>query len=323
MGASIDDELPPDLAAWRPMSHAAALDAHPTIDLVGVCGRSVERVENARRRHGVARGYLDVDRMLAAERPDVLSIATPADTHAWIVEAAAEAGVRGIYCEKPLAPSLAEADRIVAACRRHDVKLNYGVQRRYMEPHMTLRRALAEGRLGQTEAIAVTSWPSPALAMHSHSVDLLSFLAGDTPWVTVRATLELVESSTGFEDPLVRSAHLRFANGVEGRIETGVGYEVEVRTDEAVVQIADNGTRAVLRRASAERPFDHPPIASGTLAGIDDLVRAIAENRATAGPVEIALRGLEALFAMVESERRGGAAVEGPPVDRSVRVDVA
>jgi predicted dehydrogenase len=323
MGASIDDELPPDLAAWRPMSHAAALEAHPRVDLVGVCGRSADRVEAARQRYHVPRGYLDVERMIAAEHPDLLCLATPADTHAWIVEAAAAAGVRGIYCEKPLAPSLAEADRIVAACRRHDVKLNYGAQRRYMEPHVTLRRALTERQLGETVAITVTSWPSPAFAMHSHSVDLLSFFTGDAPWVTVSATLELVESSRGIEDPVVVSARVRFANGVEGRIETGAGYEVEVRTDEAIVEIADNGLRVVLRRASAQAPFDHPAIASGTFAGIDDLVRAVAEGRPSAGPVEIARRGLEALFAMVESARRAGAPVEAPQLDRSERIDVA
>ena len=60
----------------------------------------------------------DYAALLAAVRPDVVCIATRQTLHAEQLERAVATGVRGILCDKPLATSLGEVDRIVAACDR-------------------------------------------------------------------------------------------------------------------------------------------------------------------------------------------------------------
>ena len=53
--------------------------------------------------------YTDYKAMLDKEKPDVVTIATPDNRHADLVVDAANAGVKGIFCEKPLATSLSDA----------------------------------------------------------------------------------------------------------------------------------------------------------------------------------------------------------------------
>jgi predicted dehydrogenase len=63
--------------------------------------------------------------MLAAERLDLVSVATPDDRHVGPVVAAAEVGAQGILCEKPLATALADADRLVAVAERTPVLVDH------------------------------------------------------------------------------------------------------------------------------------------------------------------------------------------------------
>jgi hypothetical protein len=67
---------------------------------------------------GALREYTDYRQMLEQERPDLVSVVPPDDHHAAPVIAAAESGVKGIICEKPLAGSLADADRMIEAVER-------------------------------------------------------------------------------------------------------------------------------------------------------------------------------------------------------------
>jgi len=75
--------------------------------------------------------YEDYKEMIAAEQPDILSVATQPEHRAAIVIYAAEHGVKAIYAEKALAASLEEANAIAAACAANDVALNMGTNRRY------------------------------------------------------------------------------------------------------------------------------------------------------------------------------------------------
>ena len=75
------------------------------------------------------RALTDPDELFADPAVDAVVIVTPARTHAGLVEAAARAG-KAVYCEKPMALTLAEADRAIAAADR-PVPLQVGFNRRY------------------------------------------------------------------------------------------------------------------------------------------------------------------------------------------------
>ena len=66
--------------------------------------------------------YTDAERMLADTRPDVFCFSTRPDVRLSLVELAAKYSVKGLAFEKPMATSIAEAERITQLCRDHGIK---------------------------------------------------------------------------------------------------------------------------------------------------------------------------------------------------------
>jgi hypothetical protein len=109
----------------------------------------------------------------------VVIIATPPETHLSIVNRAIETGVRGIICEKPLASTVREAQRIVDACTEAGVKLIVGHQRRYDVAHAALKQFLEDEVLGKVVSGTCTfplSSEGGWLNNGTHAADTLSYL---------------------------------------------------------------------------------------------------------------------------------------------------
>ncbi len=102
---------------WAAETHGAALDAHPRADLVGVWGRNRDRAAALAARYGVP-AFDDVDALI--EACDAVAVALPPDVQADIAVRAATAG-RHLLLDKPLALSVADADRVVDAATRSGV----------------------------------------------------------------------------------------------------------------------------------------------------------------------------------------------------------
>ncbi|SCF10750.1 Gfo/Idh/MocA family protein [Micromonospora mirobrigensis] len=102
---------------WAAETHAAAIGAHPATALVGVWGRNRDKAAELAARHGVP-AYDDVDALIDAA--DAVAVALPPDVQADIAFRAATAG-RHLLLDKPLALSLADADRVVAAAQQSGV----------------------------------------------------------------------------------------------------------------------------------------------------------------------------------------------------------
>src|SRR5919202_782858 len=110
---------------------AAGFAAVPRAQLVGVFDKGAETRRAFAECWGPLPSFDDFARLLAEVRPDIVCVATRQTMHADQIEQAAAAGVRGILCEKPLATSPAEVDRIVAACERHRVIFAFALDRRW------------------------------------------------------------------------------------------------------------------------------------------------------------------------------------------------
>ncbi len=102
---------------WAERVHAAGLADHPDVELVGVWGRDEARARAVGERYEVP-GYTDLDALLA--EVDAVSFALPPSVQAPLAVRAAEAGTH-LLLEKPIALSLEEADRLVAAVRANGV----------------------------------------------------------------------------------------------------------------------------------------------------------------------------------------------------------
>jgi predicted dehydrogenase len=129
------------LIAWRNVGARARV--------VAVCdpdpGRAAARAEE----FGVMRTYRDAESMLAAEEIDALDIASPRETHAAWVDAAAARGI-DVLCQKPLTPTLAEAEALVQRIGAR-VRLMVHENWRFRPWYRDLRAWIAAGELGDVE----------------------------------------------------------------------------------------------------------------------------------------------------------------------------
>jgi predicted dehydrogenase len=144
--------------------------------------------------------------MLERERPELCIVATHPELHCTMVEECAAApATRAIICEKPMALSLAECDRMITACERAGVLLQINHNRRWNPHWIQAQRLLAAGAIGELNYIhcymdgckPTPAWRSanegPLLHDFSHYFDLLDLFAEmHAAGKDVRALLPLV-----------------------------------------------------------------------------------------------------------------------------------
>lgn len=184
-------------------THLQAQQRHPRVEIVAGSSRDNGRRERFSKRTGVAT-FEDWRELLAIAKPEIVSVATYAPQHAEMVIACAESGVRAIYCEKPLATNLADAERMLEACRRTGSLLAVNHNRRFNPHCRRLRDEFAAGSFGELTTITA-SWGSGRLGnVGTHMFNAICMLA-DRRAEAVSATLDEAGRpdcrGTSFRDP--------------------------------------------------------------------------------------------------------------------------
>jgi predicted dehydrogenase len=170
--------------------------------------------------------YLDPLKMLRREELDCVSICTWGQSHARLAIAAAEAGVKGILCEKPMAYSIAEGEALLKAAEQTGAKVLIMHQRRYSTRITEARRLIARGAIGKPHTLVARSGGGLTNS-HSHSVDMMRYLLGDPKAEWVMAQLERStnrwERCYPVEDCLV--GVIGFEGGVRGIVDSDTPME--------------------------------------------------------------------------------------------------
>ena len=149
MGSTIDDEVQGNASVILPFSHTAAYMEEPRVHVVAAADVGPDKRAAYRRRWDVERVYESHTALLEREKLDIVSVCTRAEERPDVVIACAEAGVKVIYAEKPLAWTLGEAEAMVAACRRNGVKLGVGCLRRWHPFYRKAKQLIDEGAIGR------------------------------------------------------------------------------------------------------------------------------------------------------------------------------
>ncbi|MBT3269630.1 Gfo/Idh/MocA family oxidoreductase [Candidatus Poribacteria bacterium] len=165
-------------------THARSLDRSEAVERAGLCDVDRQVAEALAHAHGQEAVYTDMARMLAELRPDIVTLGVPTSAHAALTVQAAQAGVKGILCEKPMAKNLAEARRMIDACRESGTHLIVNHQRRTTLPLRRMRELIVDGAIGDVTLIRA-SCPGDILTDGTHAIDSMRYLAGDAPvdWV--------------------------------------------------------------------------------------------------------------------------------------------
>ena len=231
--------------AYRQMAHFFDSDTIPVMKVI--CGRQEAPLKAAAERYGWQEWSTSWSEVVNRKDIDVVDVSTPGDSHMPISIAAAKAG-KAILCEKPLANTLAEAKKMLAAAQKagviHMICHNYR-----KAPAVSLAQELiSKGTLGKIHHFRGTylqDWPvDPELPLYwrfdkkksgsgalgdlaSHVVDLARFLVGEINEVSALLAT-FVKERPLVEDPKKKGkvtvddaslALVRFANGAIGSIE--------------------------------------------------------------------------------------------------------
>ncbi len=310
MGSTIDDELP---AGSPPYSVAAACQASDRLTVVA--GADIDETKRTAfaERWGVTNLYADYEEMIRTESPDLVAICTKGVLHAEMAVRVAELGAPMIFCEKAIACSMEEADRVLDAVQANNTPFNTGVLRRFNRGFHQARELIEAGEIGEPKA-AVHYAATNLLHGHIHSLDTLSFLLGDPKVESLYGELfprDLAMEENRLDKDPNGIYQVRFANGVEAASVPAGGWEFEILGTRGSVRVMENGGRIILRQAQDPRgrvmqdvDVPQPESHSTTQFCLEDLVAAHEEGRPTLGNIEVTHHLTEVCLALAESHRR-------------------
>jgi myo-inositol 2-dehydrogenase/D-chiro-inositol 1-dehydrogenase len=285
---------------------------------------------------GVERAHTDAAEVFADPSVDAVVIAAPARFHADLAVAAAGAG-KHVFCEKPMALTLADADRVTDAAQRAGVVLQVGFNRRFAPDWRAARALLESGTLGAPRLLrSLTRDPGgfdpSKVALNTmfyetliHDFDTLRFLNPGATAVEVYATADALVEPEWRDRGLIDTAVtvVRFDNGAvgvaEACFEAAYGYDVraEVFGPGGMATMGD-GRRTgmtfsgVAGRTVATAHSDQELFADAYLAELTSFVEAIRSG----GPARVtgddARAALAIALAAIESAGTGkSVGVEG------------
>jgi len=128
--------------------HAEALHRVPEAEIIAVMSPTESHVREFARKFNIPRYFTNLDQLLALEELDMIVIGAPNYLHCDITLKAAAAG-KHIVVEKPLCMNLAEADQMIEACKKAQVKLMYAEELCFAPKYVRLKGLLDEGALGK------------------------------------------------------------------------------------------------------------------------------------------------------------------------------
>ena len=219
-------------------NHLHAWKMIPEVELVAVCDIDRDKAEVARAEFGVAKAYNDAAAMLRGEKLDFVDIATTMGSHPAIGALAAKSGVHAII-QKPLAPSWKDCTAIADAFHHAGRRLMVHENFRFQTPILAVRRALAEGKIGNPH-FAQVSFRSrfdvyaaqPYLAEEDlfilldlgiHLLDILRVLMGEV--TSVQCQTQRINPKIKGED--VATALFRHESGAVSIVDCSYASKVE------------------------------------------------------------------------------------------------
>lgn len=328
----------PTLGEVMPHSHVSAYAAIPRTTVVGVCDLVPALLEKFKTDWGEqfpeAKTYTDYREMLKNERVDILSVATSDHRHTQLVVDAAEAGVKGIFCEKPIATTLADADRMIEACRHAGVPMLIDHTRRWSPLFLETRRLVRSGAIGPVwRVVATTGGPRAMLFRNgTHLIDCVNiFVESDPDWAIAVLDDEHAGhapryTGDGGRDPKLDpggSAIVRYQSGARVLLNfsknTVPGLELEVVGDKGKVYVGANHAELWQRLDDGQlmhRTIFPPQTTRGGMVGaIHELIGLIENGGTGSSTPEDGRRVLSIMLAILQSNARGGAKVSFPIQD--------
>jgi 1,5-anhydro-D-fructose reductase (1,5-anhydro-D-mannitol-forming) len=200
--------------------------------LVGVVSRDAGRAAEFAKKHGAQHAYTRFEDLLANPDVTVVAIHTPNAQHAEQAIAAARAG-KHVFCDKPMATSSADAQRMIDACDAAGIKLGINFHNRFMPSFIDSRRIIQSGEIGEVQMVQIEASPGarPGARLGTWRVDAGMAGLGTTMSIGVHiydilrylVDSEIETVSAFFDTPRgvteeINLSMFRFVNGVLAQV---------------------------------------------------------------------------------------------------------
>lgn len=318
---------------------------HNKLEIVSVCDINPNHIESILQKNGLAgvssiAHYSDYHKMIEEQKPELVSIATESGKHAEIALFCIEHGCN-VIMEKPIALSLADADKIILAAEKYNVKVSACHQNRFNVAVQKTRKALESGRFGKlshgsinvrwnrdqnyyTQAPWRGTWTKDGGCLMNqciHGIDLLRWMMGDEVDTVYGVTRQQQHHYLEAED--VGMAVVKFKNGAIGTIE-GTTNVYPKNLEETLYLFGQNGTVKIGGTSTNnidvwdfadenETDLDNKNLqeatsnvyGNGHTSLFADVIDAIQNDRAPYVDAKAGRRALEMVLAIYKSQKTG------------------
>ena len=325
----------------------------PQTKIIAVADADPKGLAEAAKRLGGVQAYADYKVMLASAKPDIAAICSRhIHEHRDMIVAAIEAGVKGIYIEKPFVRTLAEADEIVKLCAEKGVRLAIAHRNRYHPVVDVVKQLVASGEIGELKEVRVRGKQDQRgggldlWVLGGHGFNLATLFTG--PAISCEATIHVEGRPATKADirPGDEGVGLIVGDEIHARYETksgiplyfdskkgkpakGTPFGARLIGTKGVISLQiDEEPLAILERDGKKTPIttagigqpepikDIRLINGGHHGAIRDLLAAIAEKREPLCGPEAGLETVELTLGVFASFAAGGKKVALPLDDR-------
>jgi predicted dehydrogenase len=195
--------------------YAEAYSTYPDTEIAAIAEFNPERREAVGKRFGVEALYPDVHSLLQDIVPDIVAVVTPTRYYKEAVIACAEAGVKGVSTDKPIAAVLSDADEMVEACESRGVVYAGGNLPRALNEVQEAARMLRSGEFGKIIGASVQGWGVEISGAGCQYISVMRLLADAEVEEVIAwaAPQEVLDGES--DDGLAVHAKLRLTSGVE------------------------------------------------------------------------------------------------------------
>jgi predicted dehydrogenase len=322
IGTGKDPEKPGRTGYAMAYRHAAGYRALGERCNMVACADIVrENAEAFAQRNGVPTVYTDYSEMLAREALNMVSVCTWPHLHEQMVVDCAEAGVRAVHCEKPMARTWGGAKRMARVCEERGVQLTFNHMRRFGGPFRRAKELLDAGEVGRP--VLLQYGEANLYDGGTHHIDMAGYFNDQTPaeWAICQIDYTRESLVFGAHNENAALALWKYANGVYGQCVTGragrevVGAYDRIVGSDGVIEVGPFGQDMPLLRVKArgsgsweavdcEGDGLHGP--GYHERGIAQAVQCLEDGTTSELCAANALQATEIIFACWESVRRRG-----------------
>jgi 1,5-anhydro-D-fructose reductase (1,5-anhydro-D-mannitol-forming) len=293
--------------------------------LIGVVSREQSRADMFAKKFGAKNAYSNYEDLLRNPEVAVVAIHTPNNQHAEQAIAAARAG-KHVFCDKPMATSAADAQRMIDECKKAGVKLAVNFHNRFMPCFLDAKRIIDGGEIGDVLIVELEASPGarPGIRLASWRVDPAMAGLGTTFSIGVHVydilrfllSTEIATVSSMFDQPRgvmeeMNMSTFRFANGTFALVNVNensphpnndfVIYGTKGRiTGHGLTRSRAGGVMEVLTSDGKTRRQEYPAI-NAHAACVHGFSRALLEGSEPSASGVDGLRSVQLTDAMAKS----------------------